>query len=65
MRVTVILPALEGEAFEAYCHSKGYKKSTLISKLIREHIENSGFKHQPSLFSRNLTKRDENEDQSR
>lgn len=64
MRITVILKAEEGEAFEAYCDSNGFKKSTLISRLIREHIENSGFRHQPNLFSHSSTKRNGNENQN-
>ncbi|MGD1885036.1 MAG: DUF6290 family protein [Paracoccaceae bacterium] len=51
MRVTVILNEEEGEVFEAYCEANGFKKSTLINRLIREHIENSGFKLQRNLFS--------------
>ena len=50
MRVTVILSDEEGEVFEAYCEQNGFKKSTLINRLIREHIENSGFKLQRNLF---------------
>lgn len=64
MRITVILTEAEGEAFEAYCDANGFKKSTLISRLIREHIENSGFKYQPSLFSRGSVKRNGNENQN-
>lgn len=50
MRVTVILSDEDAEVFEAYCEQQGYKKSTLINRLIREHIENSGYKHQRELF---------------
>jgi hypothetical protein len=58
MRVTVILDDAEAETFEAYCEAKGYKKSTLICRLIREHIENSDFRYQRDLFPRISTKRD-------
>lgn len=51
MRVTVILSDEDAEVFEAYCEQKGHKKSTLINRLIREHIENSGYKHQRGLFN--------------
>ena len=50
MRVTVILSDEDAEVFEAYCEQNGYKKSTLINRLIREHIRNSGYRHQRGLF---------------
>lgn len=50
MRVTVILSDEEGEIFKAYCEQNGFKKSTLINRLIREHIQNSDFKLQRNLF---------------
>jgi len=34
----VLLSAAEHERFEAYCNERGYKKSTLIARLIREHL---------------------------
>lgn len=56
MRVTVILNDEDAEVFEAYCVQQGHKKSTLINRLIREHIENSGFKHQRELFEEKSSK---------
>ncbi len=38
-RVQVLLPADEGERFAAYCARNGFKKSTLIARLVREHLE--------------------------
>ena len=64
MRITVIPTEVEGEAFKAYYDANGFKKSTLISRRFREHIENSGFKYQPSLFSRSSAKRNGNENQN-
>jgi hypothetical protein len=29
--------------FERYCDARGHKKSTLIARLIREHLEREGF----------------------
>ena len=29
--------------FEAYCEAKGFKKSTLIARLIREHLDRENF----------------------
>lgn len=49
-RVHVLLPAAQGERFEAYCRSKGHKKSTLIARLIRDHLDRERFDVQPGLF---------------
>jgi hypothetical protein len=49
-RVHVLLPAAQGERFEAYCRSKGHKKSTLISRLMRDHLDLVRFDVQPGLF---------------
>ena len=35
-KITVLLDPEEFGRFEAYCESQGFKKSTLIAKLIRE-----------------------------
>ena len=56
MRVTVILGDHDAEVFDAYCNKNGFKKSTLINRLIREHIENSGFHLQKELFEKQPTK---------
>jgi metal-responsive CopG/Arc/MetJ family transcriptional regulator len=41
-KVTVLLDQFEFEAFENYCNDKGFKKSTLVARLIREYLkENS------------------------
>ena len=49
-RVHVLLPAAQGERFEAYCRSKGHKKSTLIARLIRDHLDRERLDVQPGLF---------------
>lgn len=49
-RVHVLLPGAQGERFEAYCRSKGHKKSTLIARLIRDHLDRERFDVQPGLF---------------
>ena len=56
MRVTVILNDADAEVFEAYCIKEGFKKSTLINRLIREHIENSGFRLQKEMFRKQVSK---------
>jgi len=33
----------EAAAFERYCASLGFKKSTLIARLIREHLDREGY----------------------
>jgi hypothetical protein len=38
-RVNVLLSEDQAARFEAYCRRNGYKKSTLIARLIREHLE--------------------------
>lgn len=49
-RVVVLLKNGEGQRFEAYCEAKGHKKSPLIVRLIREHLDREGFASQPGLF---------------
>lgn len=49
-RIHVLLADAEGERFEAYCKEKGYKKSTLIARLIREHLDRERFAIQQELF---------------
>jgi len=50
MRVTVLLGDEEAKVFNAYCTKHGFKKSTLIGRLIRDHIEQSGFQLQKEMF---------------
>lgn len=50
-RVHVLIPPDEARRFEAYCKAKGFKKSTLIVRLIREHLDQEGFDAQQELFS--------------
>lgn len=49
-RISVILDQDLGRRFEAYCDERGHKKSTLIARLIREHLEHEHFQAQDSLF---------------
>jgi len=49
-RVQVLLSDDEAERFDAYCHAHGFKKSTLIARLIREHLDRERFPDQRSLF---------------
>ena len=49
-RVHVLLPDAEAERFDAYCKEKGFKKSTLIVRLIREHLDRERFAAQQEMF---------------
>lgn len=50
MKLSVLLSDDEGERFCVYCAEKGHKKSTLIARLIREHLDREAFSTQRSLF---------------
>lgn len=51
-KVSVLLPPDEARRFEAYCQEKGFKKSTLIARLVREHLDSEHFAVQEELFGR-------------
>lgn len=42
-RVQVLMSDHDAGRFEAYCEAKGFKKSTLIARLIREHLDRENF----------------------
>lgn len=48
-KVSVVVPAEEFERFDSYCAEKGFKKSTLIVRLIREHMDREGYRVQGLL----------------
>jgi len=52
-RVQVLIPKEEAKRFNAYCREKGFKKSPLIARLIREHMDREGFRPQRDLFEQN------------
>lgn len=43
VKISVLLPKQEAERFEGYCRQEGYKKSTLVARLIREHLDKHAF----------------------
>ena len=43
-KVSVLLDSEEYERFEAFCEERAFKKSTLIVRLIREHLDTQGFR---------------------
>jgi len=55
-KITVLLADDEFERFEAFCEQKGHKKSTLIARLIREHLDREGFKNQLEIFRPDMEK---------
>lgn len=48
-KITVLLDESEFRWFEAFCLERGHKKSTLIVRLIREHLNSQGFVMQEEL----------------
>lgn len=42
-KVSVLLSEGEDARFAAYCSTRGHKKSTLIVRLIKEHMDREGF----------------------
>jgi hypothetical protein len=48
-KVTVLLDAREFKRFEDYCEERGFKKSTLAARLIREHLDHEAFNPQQQL----------------
>jgi hypothetical protein len=50
-RVQVLLSEDEAERFDAYCRDHGFKKSTLVARLIREHLDRERFPDQRPLFA--------------
>ena len=52
VRVQVLMSKPEAVRFDTYCREKGYKKSTLIARLVREYLDRETFAPQPDLFDR-------------
>lgn len=46
-KISVLLDSEEFDRFDAYCRESGFKKSTLIARLIRDHLDESAFDGQP------------------
>lgn len=49
-KISVLLTDADARQFEAYCEERGHKKSTLIARLIREHLVREGFPRQGTLL---------------
>lgn len=50
VRVQVLMPRDEADRFTRYCRDKGFKKSTLIARLVREHLDRERYQPQRDLF---------------
>lgn len=59
-RVSVLLPEDDARRFEAFCIEKGYKKSTLIARLIRDLLDREQFPFQRQLFEEPEKRRTKN-----
>lgn len=51
IRIQVLLNRPEAERFERFCEARGHKKSTLIARLVREHLDREGFAVQGEFFA--------------
>jgi len=53
IRITVLLEEDVDAEFTAFCQSRGFKKSTLVARLIREHLVQEGSPVLSSAFGSN------------
>jgi hypothetical protein len=44
VKISVLLVAKEASRLGNYCKQKGYKKSSLLARLVREHLDEEQFK---------------------
>ena len=52
-KITVLLPPEEFQRFDLYCRERGYKKSTLIARLVRQYLDMEGYGTQrPPMLGR-------------
>ncbi len=49
VKVTVLLSGDQFARLDSYCKTRGYKKSSLIARLVREHMDQEGFQVQMAL----------------
>jgi hypothetical protein len=50
VRIQVLIGREDARRFEAYCRDRGFKKSTLIARLIRDHLDRERYRLQRNLF---------------
>ena len=52
-KISVLLSDAEYERLDVYCRDRGYKKSTLVARLIRQYLDMEGYGGQaPAPFGR-------------
>ena len=56
VRVQVLMSSTEAERFNAYCREMAYKKSPLIARLVREHLDREGFRTRHDLTANDRRK---------
>ena len=49
-KISVLLTPEEAVRCEAHCEQRGHKKSTLIARLVREHLDREQFAVQGEMF---------------
>lgn len=52
VRVQVIFNQPDAERFERFCEARGHKKSTLIARLVRDHLDREEFASQGEFFGK-------------
>ncbi len=57
-KLSVLLEVSEAQRFDAYCKEKGFKKSSLTARLIRDHLDREKFQFHrgPPEYLTNNTK---------
>jgi hypothetical protein len=50
VRIQVLISPEEAERFDRYCRERGFKKSTLVARLIKEHLDAERYWPQKGLF---------------
>lgn len=51
VRIQVLLNRSDADRFERFCEQHGHKKSTLIARLVRDHLDREGFAMQREFFN--------------
>lgn len=50
VRIQVLLSETEAQRFQAFCDQSGFKKSTLVARLIRDYLDRQAYPRQGALF---------------
>ena len=57
-KITVLLDAEDFKRFSDFCHVNGFKKSTLLARLLREFLENEDVTNEGHRSFRNNSRSD-------